>query len=338
MENIKLLTGNSNEYLATLIADRLGIDLCKSTVDKFSNSEIRVKINENIRKKHIYIIQTGSKTNSFSVNDHLMETLILIDACKRSNAKSITVVLACYPYSRQDKKDRSRAPISASLVAKMLETAGATRIMCIDLHADQIQGMFQIPVDNLTAENTIIKYLNTPGVFSKAINSISLNGIISRDDVCIVSPDAGGAKRACSIAEKLKVPVVMIHKERNYKEINKVDKMILVGGKQCVKNKTCIIIDDMADTMGTMCLAARTLVQNGACNVVAVVTHGVLSGPAMERINDTEEITKVIVSNTLPQKENLEKCEKLLQFDISELIANAIKAIVYGGSISALFE
>lgn len=339
-ERIRILTGNSHTDLAQKIANNLGLELANATVNTFSNTETRVKIYDNIRKKHIYIIQTGSFTKEKSVNDYLMETFVLIDACKRSNAKSITVILPCYPYARQDKKDKARAPISASLVASFLQTAGTTRVMCIDLHADQIQGMFDVPVDNLSAEKYIVRYLSDPSRVSKLFYRSSDNfpgAIEGNSEYCVVSPDAGGAKRACAFAEKLKLPVVMIHKERNYNIANQVDKMTLVGGVGCVRNKYCFIIDDMADTCGTLCLAAKTLRENGANEVACIIVHGILSGPAIDRINKSTDITRVLVSNTLPQDSNVKKSDKICVFDISELLSDAIKAIATGGSISSLF-
>ncbi|KAJ3000629.1 Ribose-phosphate pyrophosphokinase 1 [Globomyces sp. JEL0801] len=250
--------------------------------------------------------------------DNLMELLIMINACKTASAKRITAVIPCFPYARQDKKDKSRAPITAKLVANMLTTAGASHVITMDLHASQIQGFFNIPVDNLYAEPSTLKYIST-------MMPEFGNGVI-------VSPDAGGAKRATAIADKLDVEFALIHKER--KKANEVSRMVLVGD---VKGRVCILVDDMADTCGTLGLAAKVLMDNGATKVYAMVTHAVLSGKAIDVINNSC-LEEIIVTNTIPQSEKQTACKKLKTIDVSSTFAEAIRRTHNGESISYLFN
>jgi len=243
-----------------------------------------------------------------------MELLVLTDAMCRASATRITAVIPCFGYARQDKKDKARAPITGKLVANLIQTAGVHRVITLDLHASQIQGFFDIPVDNLYAEPLIVKYIKQiPGV--KAI----------------VSPDAGGVKRAKSISDLLEADLVIIHKER--KRANEVEAMTLVGD---VAGKICILVDDMADTCGTLQLAAATLHEKGAKEIYACVTHGVLSGPALNRINESE-IKELVVTNSIPQDNNTLNCPKLKVIDIAAMLAEAIRRTHNGESISALF-
>eukprot|EP00668_Euglena_longa_P011207 GGOE01013590.1.p1 GENE.GGOE01013590.1~~GGOE01013590.1.p1 ORF type:complete len:380 (-),score=44.28 GGOE01013590.1:65-1204(-) len=322
---VRVVPGSSHPTLSRGIADALGVSLTKCICEKFSNSECRVEILENVRKRNVFIIQTGSATPRGTINDHLMELLILVDACRRSHAQSITVAMPCYPYARQDKKDRPRAPISGRLVANMLEAAGVTRLMVMDLHAAQIQGFFNIPVDNLYADSLICSHLKSMGIYENP-------------KYVLVSPDSGGVKRLYKCAGRLKLQAVIMHKQRDHTQSSKVDKTILIGEEDCVRDKVAVIIDDMADTMGTVVRAAQTLAQHGAAEVMVAVTHGVLSGPAIQRINECDSITKVIVTNTLPQEENVSRCSKIDVIDVSELLAMAIRMYMTGGSISALFQ
>jgi ribose-phosphate pyrophosphokinase len=311
MPNIKVFSGTSHPDLAQRIVDRLGIDVGKVVTKKFSNLETCVEIGESVRGEDVYIIQSGSG----EVNDNLMELLIMINACKIASASRVTAVIPCFPYARQDKKDkngdipendnnrsratvkcnewkfRSRAPISAKLVANMLSVAGADHIITMDLHASQIQGFFDIPVDNLFAEPAVLKWIkeNIP----EWRNSI------------IVSPDAGGAKRVTSIADRLNVEFALIHKER--KKANEVASMVLVGD---VKERIAILVDDMADTCGTICHAAEKLTEAGATKVYAILTHGIFSGPAISRINNAC-FEAVVVTNTIPQDGHMKECPKI---------------------------
>jgi ribose-phosphate pyrophosphokinase len=252
------------------------------------------------------------------VNDNLMELLIMINACKTASANKITAILPIFPYARQDKKDKSRAPISAKLVANMLSVAGANHVITFDLHASQIQGFFDIPVENLYAEPNIIKYIK--------------EHIPNWENCVIVSPDVGGAKRATAIADKLKLDFAIMHKER--KKPNEVSKMNLVGS---IANKTAIIIDDIADTCGTLSLAAQVLIQNGAIKVFAIVTHGILSRNATETINNSE-IEQLVITNTIPLNSKQLNCKKIKVIDISETLSESIRRTHNGESISFLFK
>lgn len=314
--SIKLLAGNSHPELAQLVATRLNIELSNLTVAQYVNQETAVTIGESVRDEDVYVLQTGHGMN---VNDYLMELLIIIHACKTASARSITVVIPNFPYARQDKKDKSRAPITARLMANMLQTAGCDHIITMDLHASQIQGFFDIPVDNLYAEPTVLKYLHTKMITEEFQNAV------------IVSPDAGGAKRAAAVADRLDLPFALIHKERQ--KANDVSRMILVGD---VKNKVAIIIDDMADTCGTLSKAADMLVSNGARSVVAIVTHGILSGNGIQTINNSK-VSKLVCTNTVPLP-NSDLCNKLERLDISPTLAEAIRRLHNGESVSYLFR
>ncbi|CAH8842463.1 unnamed protein product [Trichobilharzia szidati] len=314
MPNIKVFSGSSNQDLAQKIADRIGCRLAKVTSKKFSNQETSVEVGESVRGEDVYIIQTGGG----EVNDNLMELLIMINACKIASSCRVSAVIPCFPYARQDKKDKSRAPISAKLVANMLSVAGADHIITMDLHASQIQGFFDIPVDNLYAEPAVIKWIKT--------------NIPEWKDCCIVSPDAGGAKRVTSIADQLNVDFALIHKER--KRANEVDRMVLVGD---VSNRVAILVDDMADTCGTICTAADKLIEAGAERVYAICTHGIFSGPALDRINKSA-FEAVVVTNTLPQEENMRKAPKIQCIDVSTMLAEAIRRTHNGESVSYLFN
>lgn len=313
MPNVKIFCGTSHVELAQKICDRLGIELGKVITKKFSNQETCVEIGESVRGEDVFIVQSGCG----EVNDMIMELLIMINACKIASASRVTAVIPCFPYARQDKKDKSRAPISAKLIANMLSTAGADHIITMDLHASQIQGFFDIPVDNLYAEPAVLKWVreNIP----EWRNSI------------IVSPDAGGAKRVTSIADKLNVDFALIHKER--KKANEVASMVLVGD---ATGKVAILVDDMADTCGTICKAAEKLLEAGALKIYAICTHGILSGPALNHINNSS-FECVVVTNTIPQDKNVSNCSKIQIIDISMILAEAIRRTHNGESISYLF-
>ncbi|XP_043285911.1 ribose-phosphate pyrophosphokinase 1 isoform X2 [Venturia canescens] len=339
MPNIKVFSGSSHPDLAQRIVDRLGIDIGKVVTKKFSNLETCVEIGESVRGEDVYIVQSGSG----EVNDNLMELLIMINACKIASASRVTAVIPCFPYARQDKKDkggdgadktdpaknrvvvksnewkfRSRAPISAKLVANMLSVAGADHIITMDLHASQIQGFFDIPVDNLFAEPAVLKWIKEN--IAEWRNSI------------IVSPDAGGAKRVTSIADRLNVEFALIHKER--KKANEVASMVLVGD---VKDRVAILVDDMADTCGTICHAAEKLLEAGATKVYAILTHGIFSGPAICRINNAC-FEAVVVTNTIPQDNHMKDCPKIQCIDVSMMFAEAVRRTHNGESVSYLFS
>lgn len=291
----------------------IGLPLSKAEVTRSGIGETQVRIQESVREDDVYIINTGCGR----VNTALMELCIMIHACKIASAKRITAVIPLFPYARQDKKDKSRAPITAKLVANMIQKAGCDHVITMDLHASQIQGFFDVPVDNLYAEPSAILYIRT---------HFDLN------NVAIVSPDAGGAKRATSIADRLGVDFALFHKER--KKANEVSRMVLVGH---VKDKIAILVDDMADTCGTLCLASQHLSEAGAHKVYAIVTHGILSGDALRSIEESS-LEKLIVTNTLPQQENQRGCRKIEVIDIGKVLGEVIRRSHYGESVSKLFH
>ncbi|KAH8697943.1 phosphoribosyltransferase-like protein [Talaromyces proteolyticus] len=311
---IKLMSGSSHPDLSEKVADRLGIKLAHTVSQNYSNLETSVTIGESVRDEDVYIIQS---TAPGEVNDGLMELLIMIHACRIASARSITAVIPNYPYARQDKKDKSRAPISARLVANMLQSSGANHVITMDLHASQIQGFFNVPVDNLYAEPSSLRWIREN---------------LDADNCVIVSPDAGGAKRAASLADRLKIGFALIHKERP--RPNVVGRMVLVGN---VEGKTAILVDDMADTCGTLAKAAATVKDHGAKEVYAMVTHGILSGPAIETIN-TSCLSGLVVTNSVPLGDKIEKCPKLKVIDISGTLAEAIRRTHNGESVSYLFS
>ncbi|KAK0502630.1 phosphoribosyltransferase-like protein [Armillaria luteobubalina] len=314
--SIRILTGNSHPELAQAVAERLNVPLVPCTVKKFSNGEINLKISESVRDEDVFIIQSGAS----DVNDNLMELLILISACKTASARRITAVIPCFPYARMDRKDRSRAPITAKLVANMLTVAGCDHVITMDLHASQIQGFFDIPVDNLWSEPLMLAYIK------REIEGYK-NGII-------VSPDAGGAKRTTAIADKLGADFALIHRKRCGKGVDAPEQMeILVGD---VKDKVAILVDDMIDTGKTLTLAAKTLREKGARSVHALVSHGLFSEANMSLIEQLP-IEQLVVTNTIPQKQHQAQCSKLVTVDISPILAESIRRTHNGESISLLF-
>jgi len=314
--SIRILAGNSHPELAQAVVERLNLPLVPCTAKKFSNGEINVKITESVRDEDVFIIQTGCS----DTNDNLMELLILISACKTASARRITAVIPCFPYARMDKKNRSRAPITAKLVANMLVVAGCDHVITMDLHASQIQGFFDIPVDNLWSEPLMLSYIK------QKIEGWE-NGII-------VSPDAGGAKRVAAIADKLGVEFALIHRKRDRNAENAPEKMeILVGD---VKDKVAILVDDMIDTGNTFTLAARTLHEKGAKSVHALISHGLFSEANMSLIEQLP-IVQLVVTNTIPQTQHQAACSKLVTIDISPTIAESIRRTHNGESISLLF-
>ncbi|GJE86132.1 phosphoribosyl pyrophosphokinase [Phanerochaete sordida] len=318
---IKIFSGTSHPELAEIIARRLGVPLGRADVNKSGIGESNVRIIESVREDDVYIINTGTG----QVNTSLMELCIMIHACKIASAKRITAVVPLFPYARQDKKDKSRAPITAKLVANMLQKSGCDHVITMDLHASQIQGFFDVPVDNVSAPSFHLLYAE-PSAIQYIRNNFDLQNVV------IVSPDAGGAKRATSIADRLGVDFALFHKER--KKANEVSRMILVGH---VKDKVAILVDDMADTCGTLCLAASHLSEAGATRVFGLVTHGILSGNALRTISEST-LEKLVVTNTLPQEENVAKCPKIEVIDIGIVLAEVIRRSHNGESVSKLFN
>lgn len=309
--NLKVFSLNSNPELSKEIARHIGINLGKCSVTSFSDGEIQINIEESIRGCDVYVIQSTSDP----VNKHLMELLIMIDALKRASAKTINVVLPYYGYARQDRKARAREPITAKLVANLLETAGATRVITLDLHASQIQGFFDIPVDQLLGVPILSDYF-----LGKAL-----------DDLVIVSPDHGGVTRARKMADRLKAPIAIIDKRRPRPNVSEV--MNIIGN---IEGRTAIIIDDIIDTAGTITLAANALIESGAKEVYACCTHPVLSGPAIERIQNSC-ISELVVTNTIPLPEE-KKIDKITQLSMAPLLGEAIICVHEKLSVSKLFD
>ena len=310
-KSIKVLNCNANKDLAKDIAFNLGIPVGDAQVSTFSNGEIGVSINESIRGADVFVVQSTSTP----VNDNLMELLIMIDALKRASAGRINAVMPFYGYARQDRKSKSREPITAKLVANLIEAAGADRVITMDLHAPQIQGFFDIPVDHLYAAPLIVNYF---------INK-------KLDDIVVVSPDVGGVTRARSLATKLDAPLAIIDKRRPKPNVSEV--MNIIGD---IENKNCIIIDDMVDTAGTMVNAAKVMKDMGARDIYVACTHPVLSGPAFERIRDSV-IKELIVTNTIPLLAG-KPVDKIKVLSVAPLFAEAIKRIYEGLSLSKLFD
>lgn len=310
---MKLIACNSNKPLAEGISHVLECPLTKATIRRFSDNEVFVEIHENVRGEDVFVIQSTSKP----ANDHLMELLVAIDALKRGSAKRITAVLPYYGYARQDRKSGPRTPISAKLVADILTTAGADRVLTLDLHAGQIQGFFNIPVDNLFA---------TP-LFAKDIKEH-----FSHDDTLVVSPDVGGVVRARSLASKIDSGLAIIDKRRDKPGSSEV--MNIIGD---VQGRKCILVDDIVDSAGTLCNAAEALVQAGAASVSAYVTHGVFSGPAVQRIG-ASSIERIVVTDSIQATEEVENCKKIRQIPLSPLLGEAIDRISLEKSVSILFN
>ncbi|MEH7440117.1 ribose-phosphate diphosphokinase [Neobacillus drentensis] len=310
--NLKVFSLNSNVPLAREIAKVIGVELGKSSVTRFSDGEIQINIEESIRGCDVYVIQSTSSP----VNENIMELLIMIDALKRASAKTINIVMPYYGYARQDRKARAREPITAKLFANLVETAGATRVICLDLHAPQIQGFFDIPIDHLMGVPILSEYFKTK----------DLNG-----DIVIVSPDHGGVTRARKMAERLKAPIAIIDKRRPRPNVAEV--MNIVGN---IEGKVAILIDDIIDTAGTITLAANALVENGAAEVYACCTHPVLSGPAIERIENSK-IKELVVTNSIALPEE-KKSSKIINLSVAPLIGEAIIRVHEEQSVSTLFD
>lgn len=307
---LKVFTGNSNKELVQKICKQLKTPLGKSVVKSFSDGEINVEIDESVRGMDVFVIQSISAP----INDNLMELLILIDALKRASAERITAVLPYYGYARQDRKVLPRAPISAKLVADLITTAGASRILTVDLHAGQIQGFFNIPVDHLFASPVLLNYLKH-----------------LKNDIVIVSPDAGGVERARAYAKRLNSSLAIIDKRREAPNVSQV--MNIIGD---VSEMVAVLVDDMVDTGGTLVRAAYALMDKGAKAVYACCTHPILSGQAVEVLMESP-IVEMIVTDTIPLREEAEKCPKIKVFSISSLLADAIRRIYKDESVSCLF-
>jgi ribose-phosphate pyrophosphokinase len=311
MQGISIFSGNSNPALANKICEYLNLSLGNAQVKTFSDGEIQIEINENVRSKDVYVIQSTCSP----VNDHLVELLLMIDAFKRSSAKRVTAVMPYFGYARQDKKVAPRVPISAKLVADMLTVAGANRLITMDLHAGQIQGFFDIPVDNIFAAPLLIEYIRDK----------------FNDRLVIVSPDAGGVERARAFAKRLDADLAIVDKRRSAP--NQAMAMAVIGD---VSDKIAVILDDMVDTAGTLTEAAHALKEKGAREIHACCAHAVLSGPAIEHIINSE-MKSLVVTDTVPLKEKAVACGKIFVLSIAELMGEAIIRSYRGDSVTSLF-
>ena len=309
---LRIITGSSHSDLAQRICDHLGTRLCRARIEKFQDGETLVEVGESVRGTDAFVVQSLSHP----VNDHLMELLVIIDALKRASARRITALTPYYGYARQDRKNKPRVPITARLIADLITAVGAKRLLTMDLHAGQIQGFFNIPVDNLYGSAVLLPHIRER----------------FRDDLVMVSPDAGGVPRARAYAKRLHAELALIDKRRP-KE-NEAEAMHLVGD---VTNKTAVILDDMVDAAGTLVAAARTLAECGAREVHACCTHAILSGPALERLREAP-IGSVVVTDTLPPREGSTSLAKLKILSSAPLFAEAIRSIHNEDSISRLFE
>ncbi len=307
---IKIFSGNAHRQMAEEIAGHLGMKVSEADVRKFSDGEVFVELKENVRGTDAFVVQPTCTP----VNDNLMELVIMVDALRRASARRITAVVPYYGYARQDRKSAPRVPISAKVVAEMFMAVGVRRVLCMDLHAGQIQGFFNIPVDHLYAAPVILKYIQDKFT-----------------DVVMVSPDAGGVERTRAFAKRLNTGLAIIDKRRD--RPNECEAMHVIGD---VKGKVAILMDDMVDTAGTLCSGAQTLLDNGAKEVHACCSHPVLSGPAVERLTSSP-IKSLVVTNSIPLKGAALECDKIKVLSVSELLADAINRIHNEDSVSSLF-
>ena len=314
-KKLKIFTGNANPKLAKEIADYLGLELGKAFVGKFNNGQIHLVIDEIVRGKDVFVIQPTCQP----ANDTLMELLIMADALKRASARHITAVVPYYGYARQDRKTRGREPITSKLVADLMTTAGITRVVTMDLHAGQIQGFFDIPVDHLGSASIIAKYINQ----KKAECDMG--------DIVVVSPDLGGVTRARDLADRVNAPIAIIEKRRPRPGVAEV--MNVIGD---IKGKTCILVDDIVDTAGSLCGGAKALKEMGAARVYAACAHAVLTDPAVDRIKNSV-ITELIITNTIPLPEE-KQIDKIKVLSVAPLLGEAIMRIFHDVSVSRLFD
>ena len=309
-----VFTGNANPTLAAEIASHLGIEVGAAHVGRFSDGEVTVEINQNVRARDVFVVQSTCAPT----NESLMELLIMVDALKRASAERISAVIPYFGYARQDRRPRSsRVPISAKLVADLLQTAGVARVLTMDLHADQIQGFFNVPVDNIYASPVLLRDLRTKNY----------------DDLIVVSPDVGGVVRARALAKQLGCDLAIIDKRRPKANVSEV--MNVIGD---IEGRNCVIMDDMIDTAGTLVKAAEVLKERGAKKVYAYCTHPIFSGPAIERIAKGDALDEVVVTNTIPLNEAGRACKKIRQLTVAPLIAETVQRIASGESVMSLFS
>ena len=309
---MKIFAGNANPALAESICSYLNTPLSKAEVRRFSDGEIFVEIGENVRGRDVFVIQPTCPP----VNDNLMELMIIVDALRRASSRRITAVLPYYGYARQDRKVAPRVPITAKVVAEMLMVVGVRRVLTMDLHAGQIQGFFNIPVDNLFAAPVLLEYLT---------------GNVDISRVVMVSPDAGGVERTRAFAKRLNANLAIVDKRRE--RANECEAMSVIGD---VKGKIAVLLDDMVDTAGTLCSAANVLIDSGATEVIACCSHGVLSGPAIERL-EKSKIKNLVITDSVPLRGAAKDCAKIKVLSVNKLLAEAIKRIHNEDSVSSLF-
>ncbi|MFT4173341.1 MAG: ribose-phosphate pyrophosphokinase [Rhodocyclaceae bacterium] len=312
--SLMVFTGNANPKLAADVVRRLGISIGAATVGRFSDGEVNVELLENVRGKDVFVLQP----TCVPTNDALMELMIMVDALKRASAGRITAAIPYFGYARQDRRPRSaRVPITAKVVANMLQAVGVQRVLTVDLHADQIQGFFDIPVDNVYATPLLLDHLRK---------------VEALEDLTVVSPDIGGVVRARAVAKQLECDLAIIDKRRPKANVSEV--MNIIGD---IQGRTCVIVDDIVDTAGTLCKAAQALKEKGAKRVVAYITHAVLSGAAISRIEDSE-LDQVVVTDTIPLREEGRACSKIKQVSIGALLADTMLRISNEESVSSLFR
>jgi len=311
--NLKIVTGSANPELAKAICDYMGCQLTPTLATTFSDGELRIEIGDNVREDDVFVVQPTCPPD---VNNNFIQLCLMIDALKRASAARITAVIPYYAYARQDRKVNPRAPISAKVMADFISVAGANRVVTIDLHAGQIQGFFNCPVDNLFAVPVMMDFLK------------ELHG----ENLVIVSPDAGGVERARHYAKRLNAPLAIVDKRRD--RPNQAQAMHVIGD---VEGCIAIVVDDMIDTAGTLCAAAEVLMSYGATKIIACTTHPVLSGPAIERINSTDALSQVVVTDTIPLGDKLQRCNKLKVMSVAGLLGKTIHNIHTGSSVSVLF-
>jgi ribose-phosphate pyrophosphokinase len=316
-KKLHLVSGRANLPLAEAIATCLGVELGEANLDNFANGELHCRFGESVRGMDVFIVQSHGAADGMSINDALMEHLIMVDAARRASARRITAVMPFYGYGRQDRKAEGREPITAKLVANMFESAGAHRLMSVDLHSGQIQGFYDQPFDHLVAMPVLVDYLRTH----------------VGEDLVVVSPDAGRVKVAERYANALHADLAIVHKRRVKGAKNVVEAKEVVGN---VEGRTCVLIDDMVDTAGTIVAAAEQLVERGARSVYAAATHGVLSGPAIDRIKNSV-ITKLVVTDTLPLPSE-KQIDKLEVLSVAKIVADAIDAVFQNTSVSEIFD
>ena len=310
-DRLKVFTGNANRALAEEMCQCLGGPLGNALVRSFSDGEIYIQVQENVRGADVFVVQPSCTP----VERHLLELLLMIDALKRASADRVTAVLPYYGYARQDRKDKPRVPISAKLIASLIERAGADRVLALDLHAAQIQGFFDIPVDHLFAAPVLIDHFRSAGM----------------SNLTLISPDAGGVERARAFAKRMRAPLAIIDKRRE--EVNVAEVMHIIGR---VRGRHCLVVDDLIDTAGTLVKAAEALLKQGAASVNACAAHAVLSGPAVERIQ-ASEIREVVVTNSIPLREDARQCAKIRVLSVAPLLARAVQSIHEETSVSTLF-